>query len=183
LDYAMRRRRMRWIAQAQQGPPAPELNLIAIKQRRRFADPLVVDERAVKALEIGDRELITASSDLGVTARNHGGIGIDDDFPFGIATKARHFFVQSIWRVLSRSRINQVQDGGPLRRRRTRKFAAEESESSAPAAGGNWRRINHQTRIAKRLHCAPCLTTFGSTAATGVCSMLTTRRIGPPLPN
>jgi hypothetical protein len=128
LDYAMRRRRMRWIAQAQQGPPAPELNLIAIKQRRRLADALVVDERAVKALEIGDRELITASSDLGVTARNHGGIGIDDDFPFGIAPSAS-LLCQSIWRLCPVRESIRSRRPECFARRRARKFAAEESES------------------------------------------------------
>ena len=99
----MGRRRVRWIAQAQQGTAGPELNLIAIKQRRRFADALVIDERAVKALEIGDRELITALPDLGVTARDHGGIGINDHFPFGIAAEPRHFFNQLNLSSLPRS--------------------------------------------------------------------------------
>src|SRR6185369_5856030 len=99
----MRRSRMRWIAQAQQRTAGPELNLIAIKQRRRFADALIVDERAVKAFQIGNRELITAFPDLGVTARDHRGIGIDYDFPFGVASEPRHLFSQLNLASLTRS--------------------------------------------------------------------------------
>ena len=112
-----------------------ELNLIAIKQRRGFADALVVDQRSVKALEIGDRKLITALPDLSVTARNHRRIGIDDDFTFRIAAKTRDFAGQLNPAQLPRARINQIEVGRPASRRRTlRSWRRAESESSAAGA-------------------------------------------------
>src|SRR5262252_7745756 len=102
----MRRRGMDRVDESQRRTAGTELDLIAIEQRHRTADALIINQGSIEALQIGDAVLIAAPVNFGMTARNHGGVSIDDDLTFRIATDARHFPGQLNAPRLSRAWIN-----------------------------------------------------------------------------
>ena len=82
---------MRGIDNAHHRPAGAELNLIAAEKRDGARDALAVDQRAVEALQIGDRELFAGPANFGVPSRDHGRVSVDHNFAFGIAAQSRDF--------------------------------------------------------------------------------------------
>ena len=85
---------MRGIDQFQQWSASTELNLVFVEQINRARDALTVDDCAVEAFQIDDRELTVGASYLGMAAGNHRGGCVDDYVAFRIATEPKYVFVQ-----------------------------------------------------------------------------------------
>jgi hypothetical protein len=82
---------MRRIAEPQRRPAGAQLDLVAIEQRHGIADALVIDQRAVEALQIDDGKLIARPANFRVPPRDDRGVGINYYFAFGITTETRDF--------------------------------------------------------------------------------------------
>ena len=85
---------MRRIDHAHYRTAGAELDLIAAEERDGAGNALAVDQRAVEALQIGDRELFAGPANFGVASRDDGRVSVDHNFAFRIAAQTRDFLIQ-----------------------------------------------------------------------------------------
>src|SRR5216684_2195590 len=106
------RSRMRRIDYAHDRPTDAELNLISAVKGYGAGDALTVDQCAVEALQIGNRELFARLANFGVASRDDGRVRIDHNFAFGIAAQTRDFLIQVNALCLLRAGVDQCKIRG-----------------------------------------------------------------------
>src|SRR5258707_14185589 len=134
------------------GPAGAKLDVIAAEKRDAARDALAVSQRAVEALQIGNRELFAHPANLGVAARDDGRVSVDHNFTFWIAAQTRYFPIQVDTFYLFRGRPDQLKiSGHGLRRRR---HSGSWRDFVRAGSGGNWRRCGDPRRCVRSVRFA-----------------------------